>query len=697
VLNRLTVNLLLKAVISALAVAIVVQLSLSAWDSWNRLNDAKRTAAVAEATSSMFTALHNLRVDRATSVRQLNSDAVVQAVPPAILQNRNAEVPALLAAIATMKTIEFAGAAPAIANLERTTQQLVALHGESAAAFAQPKAARRTNLPQEYFATVTSLLEQLDKLSTQLTQLIKLDDALIDQLMEIKQNAWVAREAAGDTSVYISNALAGAALPANPLVGYATLTSRFDTAWAAMEKLSSGLAMPPAFAAAVARAKAGWMAPDYVALRQKVLNHLIAKEDPGFTPAQWTPMSVERLAGILAVAEAALDVAKQRASLLTAQASGALTVQLGLLGLALLFAMGMMVVVSRRVTGPLGRMQQSMMRLANGDMTVESVYADRRDEIGALDGAMRIFKDNMIEAERLRGEQKELEERSASDRRSAMLRLADDFQAAVGNIVDTVSKASGDLELAAGGLSQTAANTQQLAGVVTAASDDASANVQSVASAAEEMASSVGEIGRQVEESSRMADEAVRQAQRTDARIAELSTAAGRIGDVVKLITAIAEQTNLLALNATIEAARAGEAGKGFAVVASEVKQLATQTAKATEEIGAQISTMQVATQDSVGAIKEIGSTIDRLAGIATAIAAAVEQQGAATQEISRNVQEAAQGTAEVAANIANVNRGAAETGTASSQVLSSAQALSRESDHLRREVENFMTTVRAA
>jgi methyl-accepting chemotaxis protein len=211
------------------------------------------------------------------------------------------------------------------------------------------------------------------------------------------------------------------------------------------------------------------------------------------------------------------------------------------------------------------------------------------------------------------------------------------------------------------------------------------------------MASSVSEIGRQVEESSRMSVEAVKQAEKADQRIAELLTAAGRIGDVVKLITAIAEQTNLLALNATIEAARAGEAGKGFAVVASEVKQLATQTAKATEEIGAQIAMMQSATQDSVAAIKEIGSTIDTLAGIANAIAAAVEEQGAATQEISRNVQEAAQGTAEVAGNISSVNSGAAETGSASAQVLSSAQSLSRESEVLQREVARFIETVKAA
>jgi methyl-accepting chemotaxis protein len=211
------------------------------------------------------------------------------------------------------------------------------------------------------------------------------------------------------------------------------------------------------------------------------------------------------------------------------------------------------------------------------------------------------------------------------------------------------------------------------------------------------MAASVAEIARQVHESSQIANEAVHQAEKTDARINELSQAAGRIGDVVQLITDIAAQTNLLALNATIEAARAGEAGRGFAVVASEVKALAAQTAKATEEIGTQIASMQAATQDSVTAIKDISGTINRISEIASTIAAAVEEQGAATQEISRNVQQAAAGTTEVASNITDVNQGAAETGSASTQVLSSAQSLSNESNHLKLEVEKFLITVRAA
>jgi methyl-accepting chemotaxis protein len=351
----------------------------------------------------------------------------------------------------------------------------------------------------------------------------------------------------------------------------------------------------------------------------------------------------------------------------------------------------------RGIAYPITRIAQAMRTLAGGDVKVEIPYVNRRDEIGSMAQAVEVFKRNAVERIRLESQQKETEARSAEARKADMRRLADEFQAAVGQIVDTVSSASNELEAAAGTLTKTAEETQNLAGSVAAASEEASSNVESVASATEEMTSSVHEISRQVQESAKIAGDAVHQAEQTDVRINELSNAAARIGDVVKLITAIAEQTNLLALNATIEAARAGEAGRGFAVVASEVKALAAQTAKATEEIGTQIASMQTATQDSVGAIKEISTTIGRIAEISETIASAVHEQGAATQEIARNVGEAAKGTSQVAHHITSVNRGASETGSASAEVLASARSLSKESSHLKTEVQRFLASVRTA
>jgi aerotaxis receptor len=362
-----------------------------------------------------------------------------------------------------------------------------------------------------------------------------------------------------------------------------------------------------------------------------------------------------------------------------------------MLGISIGGLLGLMTI--RAVSRPLNHLIDVMSAIAKGVFT-SRVRIERDDEAGI---ALRNLQAMQAQLGYDRVSQADIARRTELEKKAAMHKMAEEFQTTVGGIINTVSTSSAELETAAGTLMRTAETTQSLSTSVATASEQASSNVRSVATASEEMAASVGEISNRVQESTKIAGDAVRQAEETNVRITELSQAASRIGDVVKLITAIAEQTNLLALNATIEAARAGEAGRGFAVVATEVKALAAQTAKATEEIGTQISSMQAATEHSVTAIKEIGDTIGRISEITSAIATAVEEQGTATGAIARNVQQAAQGTAAVAGRAAEVNRGAGETGSASSRVLSSAQSLASESNHLKIEVNRFLASVRAA
>ena len=344
----------------------------------------------------------------------------------------------------------------------------------------------------------------------------------------------------------------------------------------------------------------------------------------------------------------------------------------------------------------IGRLQQAMQLLSSGDLDTEIQHARQRDEIGAMADSLEVFRDSMIKARALSAEQDE--DRAAKAMRASRMeaRIAE-FEATVRDALANLQASADAMQRTAQGMSDTADQSNTLVGAVAAAAEETSVNVQTVSAGTEQLSSSIAEIGRQVVTSAQIAKKAVAEAGSTDATMQGLADNASRISVVVDLIQVIASQTNLLALNATIEAARAGEAGRGFAVVAQEVKSLASQTAKATDEIRAQIANRQQVASAAVGAIRNIGETIGEIDAVTTAIAAAVEQQGTATREIARNIQHAAGGTSEVSSNITGVSSAAAQAGSSATSVLNASAMLRREADTLRADIDAFLGNIRAA
>jgi methyl-accepting chemotaxis protein len=369
---------------------------------------------------------------------------------------------------------------------------------------------------------------------------------------------------------------------------------------------------------------------------------------------------------------------------------------LAILGIAVI-AGGIAWMIGRSISGPLGQLGGRMRALADGALEGEIPGIGRGDEVGAMAATVQIFKDNALRIRGLEKVEAETQQRAAAERRTTMESIANDFERSVNGIVRSVSTAAAGMQSTAQSMTATASDASVRAATVGAASQSASNNVGTVAAAAEELSSSVAEISRQVTRSSEIASKAVGDAERTNVTVRVLSTGAEKIGEVVKLIHSIAAQTNLLALNATIEAARAGESGRGFAVVASEVKALANQTAKATEEISAQVAAMQASTSDAVLSIGGITETIAQMSEITVGIATAIEQQGDATREIARNIQSVAAGSSEISAHIGGVTTAAAATGSAASDVLSNARELDNQSGMLRSAVDEFLVKVRAA
>jgi len=521
-------------------------------------------------------------------------------------------------------------------------------------------------------------------------------DAALARLATIKELGFNMRDIAGLERSNIAQSIsAGTPIAADKVVANAAFRAQVDAMWGQLTHLTLDADTHPAIRTAMATAREHYFR-DFRTLADEMKKASDAGGKYSMATLQWVDTTTPQLGKLLEVMYAASQASEQVTVSALDRSLRHLQIMAAALVLVIAIVLACLWIVSTRITQPLLRLSKVTERLAGNDTAVEIPDSGRDDELGMMASALAHFRTSLIETGRLRSDQAGLHA-EREERQRVISAAIQAFEETVSGIVRAVSTAATELERAASSLTHTANTTQQLATSVTASSGQASSNVQSVALATDEMTASIHEISRQVEDSSRIADDAVKQANRADASITQLSKAAARIGDVVKLITAVAEQTNLLALNATIEAARAGEAGRGFAVVAQEVKALAAQTAKATDEIGTQISGMQTATTESVSAMKEINGTITRISSISSAIAAAIEQQSAAVKDISQNIQHAAQGAAQVSANIVNVNKGAGETDAASSQVLSSAQALASESARLKLEVDRFLATVRAA
>ena len=696
-LNRLSANALLKVVIATMAAVVVFMLATTAWQSWQRVGTTGQIARVVEVSGFAFKAMHNLRTDRSSTVRSLNAaDPISPDLSKYLRAVRDNQMPALHSTADLLVSLDFTDKNTLLPEVQQLVAKLTALESESWEAIHKPKAARREQLAKEYYDTETAMLATLDRLSARLFADIKQKDAYIDQMMEMKQLAWFVRNAGGEASLLISTGLAAGHLQPDAPQKYAGFVGGTEMAWAALEDAAFGTQLPANLVDGMAAAKKGFFDAEYVATRDRLIKALLAGEPPGMTADKWSPYTVGRLASILAVAEGALDAAKMHAHAERGAAERDLAVQLVLLVAALALAAGAILAVTRRVINPLRAIRDAMLKLAGGDLTAEAPFADRKDEIGALAGALGVFKQNAVEKTRIEEEQRGRHAQAAARQQAIEAHIAT-FEGQMGKALEALSGASGEMRKTSDGLSMTSEQTNDQVKLAAAASSEASANVQTVASASEQLSASISEISRQVAHAAGIASRAVEETQQTDSTVQGLAESAGRIGEVVKLISDIAGQTNLLALNATIEAARAGEAGKGFAVVASEVKSLANQTAKATEEISAQILAVQNVTKDAVDAIKRIGGTIGEVSTVATSIASAVEEQGAATQEITRNTQEAARRTKDVSQNISGVTDGADATGAAAGGVKSAAEALNSQTERLRDQVRDFLGKIRAA
>ena len=668
--------LLLSSLCAAGLIALAAAEALRSWVAYTTAMEQRQFDT---ATNQYVRGIYEILLERVDTNNALAaSDPAGPATIASLTQHRELLKRNFETVLPTIERLQFADKDRLISALNVAQQKADLYRHRADEALKLPLGRRDDALRRDFIPVLTKSADAaLDLWFAALYSTSK-DDAVLARLAPIKEIGWRMRDLGGRERSQVAAAIvAGTAIAPERLAEIGQLRARVDVLWEQLAHQSEEAEIP-AVKQAVESARERY----FVQFRSLADDMRHIGEAGGKYPLSadaFVSKTTPLLASLLEVLYAASGASEDRAAEVQERSGRNFMIAMTLLVLSVSLIGVCVFVILARVTRPLSALSKAAERLAIDDTSVAIPLADRRNEIGLLAVALGRFKETLIESARLRGEQADLEQGQNDERRQTLSDLADELVTELGGVVETVSTSARHLEATAGTLAHTAESTQKLSAEVANASEEASRNVSSVAKAAEELTGSVHEIARQVQHSSDINQQAVDQAASADSRINELSTAAARIGDVVKLISAIADQTNLLALNATIEAARAGEAGRGFAVVAQEVKLLAGQTSKATEDIAAQITGMQAITADSVAAIERVSATVVRISEIAASIAAAVAQQGTASREISRNIAQAAGGTTQVATSIVKVDRRAAETESASNQMLTSARDLARD------------------
>ena len=640
-LGRVSIRTLMCLVIGVMALMALGYAARTLFDAQEQVAQSRKAATLAQASRSLLKTILPLRLERGSTLALGGEAPAAFDTLATIANNRKQLVENFQRSQALLKDVDVPAVTATLGRLNAAQEALDALRPGIDTALRLPKAQRDPTLQPAVMTAFQTLADALTTTANAVDGAIPQSDVLLQRYLVLKQAAWTARVASGNAALRVqASVVAGTSWSLSETISAAEERATLQNAWTRTVAAASDVSGRAR--AAFQKASADNFEGESKAIAQTVFDALSQKKPLSYTFEDLRQRNIVNQLSIVGLVDAALDEMVARAEVLADEARNVLIRNAGALLATILFvALGLLALFGG-VLGPIRAMTATMRALADGDVSVEIPASGYRNEIGAMAAAVLVFKDNLIRSRALEAETARVRAEAEAQRKAGLRQMAEAFERAVGGIIGLVSSSAIELQTTAQSLTTTATQTASQSTTVAAAAEQATSNVNTVAAAAEQLGVSVQEIGRQVDGSTRLAQGAVAEAGQTGALVQELSSAVARIGDVVGLISSIASQTNLLALNATIEAARAGQAGRGFAVVASEVKALAEQTAKATDEISGQIARVQASTGEAVTAIGSITVRIQEINGVATSIAAAVEEQGAATQEIVRNVTQAA-------------------------------------------------------